>query len=594
MVRHMKKQVVKAAIHPGIGIARVGNSDDFFVGPHVPWRVDGESINYRDSKRALKRQAAEFRIYGYDADGEVIEELTAHNCQITWFAEVANKKASWYQFEAAADKAPVQPANRRNPQVTTLRDKLNICPGVRSISGKDCSGRPEYRFDTGTCMDQPVDLGELRTDSHGRLRFLSGKGVSGTFQGDHTVVDDANNDGWYDDTCDGPVWAEVIIGKTKLLADPAWVVVAPPNYAPELVPIVTMYDQVLEGWDLYFNPNSGYDQAQNSLHFKNREPSFVEDILPIFLRFSDMQWVNSGFAATFGLGSPFDFTNHSFLARLADATSLQAPLRLQILHQFRNPKDTAVNQSGWPQIYGDVDSDETNPLTYFSVTQRQYEDLSKWAQGKFKNDWAGARSRVGNGIDLQPLDRQPSLLDRAALTYCLGGPFHPGCELPWIMRNNNIYRSFGRIRQKSDQTPEVDYGDQLTKDMATSTSGPLGEQAPGDITRWMAVPWQGDTASCDAGYTPDVDPYLPTYWPARVPNHVLTHADYQIFVNKSKPETARLAAFYRRVSWMRHLAQGWVPRMNEMVKRFPAQGIVIRKPGAKGLLGGGDVFVEDR
>ena len=44
----------------------------------------------------------------------------------------------------------------------------------------------------------------------------------------------------------------------------------------------------------------------------------------------------------------------------------------------------------------------------------------------------------------------------------------------------------------------------------------------------MAVPWQTDTASCRSGYYlgygPRYDPYVPTFWPARVPNQVLTRS----------------------------------------------------------------------
>jgi hypothetical protein len=38
----------------------------------------------------------------------------------------------------------------------------------------------------------------------------------------------------------------------------------------------------------------------------------------------------------------------------------------------------------------------------------------------------------------------------------------------------------------------------------------------------MAVPWQTDTASCRSGYDLSYDPYVPAFWPARVPNEVLT------------------------------------------------------------------------
>ena len=60
---------------------------------------------------------------------------------------------------------------------------------------------------------------------------------------DHSrAVTFANNDGWHDDTSDGPVTARVIFKGHELKFDPAWVVVAPPNYAPMQKSVRTMWD----------------------------------------------------------------------------------------------------------------------------------------------------------------------------------------------------------------------------------------------------------------------------------------------------------------------------------------------------------------
>jgi hypothetical protein len=58
---------------------------------------------YRDSVGALKREAARFRIYGYNAAGLVVRELISENADINWSVHVANRKAQWYQFQAALD-----------------------------------------------------------------------------------------------------------------------------------------------------------------------------------------------------------------------------------------------------------------------------------------------------------------------------------------------------------------------------------------------------------------------------------------------------------------------------------------------------------
>src|SRR5688572_10860302 len=70
-------RIVKAAIYPPIGIARVGNSDDeYFLAPEVVDPLPEPPGFYRDGEGALKRQAARFRIYGLNAAGVAVRELT--------------------------------------------------------------------------------------------------------------------------------------------------------------------------------------------------------------------------------------------------------------------------------------------------------------------------------------------------------------------------------------------------------------------------------------------------------------------------------------------------------------------------------------
>ena len=178
-------KVVRAAIHPAIGIARVGNSETgFFIGPEV---TDPEPVKpgfAKDTSGALKRQAARFRVFGYNAAGEAVVELTADNAEIEWTVQVANKKASWYQFQVALDipeASSADPSNLRNASEAD-RSRLAITPKARSIAGAKKSGR-KYWFDDGKFLDTPVYLGELRTDEKGRLIFLGGRGVSASAAG---------------------------------------------------------------------------------------------------------------------------------------------------------------------------------------------------------------------------------------------------------------------------------------------------------------------------------------------------------------------------------------------------------------------------
>jgi len=131
--------IVYAKIHPSIGIARVGNSkkeDGFYIGPQVPNPYPQPPGFYRDATGALKREVAEFRVYGYNAKGEVVRELVMDNTtDIEWTVELANHKAAWYNFEIALDipeAATAKSSTRRNANIKTGRDKLSITPGARS------------------------------------------------------------------------------------------------------------------------------------------------------------------------------------------------------------------------------------------------------------------------------------------------------------------------------------------------------------------------------------------------------------------------------------------------------------------------------
>lgn len=85
-----------------------------------------------------------------------------------------------------------------------------------------------------------MPLGELRTDDRGRLRVYGGQGKSASYDGKPPTTF-ANNDGWYDDTSDGPVCASLRLQGRQIEVAPAWVVVAPPNYGPQQKSVRTMY-----------------------------------------------------------------------------------------------------------------------------------------------------------------------------------------------------------------------------------------------------------------------------------------------------------------------------------------------------------------
>lgn len=590
-------KIVRAAIHPGIGIARIGDAEEaYFIGPEVTTPAPLPPGGYRDDSEALKRQAARFRIYGYNAKGEVVAELTPDEAEIRWTVELANTKGQWYRFITAMDIPETADLSvpRRNPAVIgAAREALAIRPGKRCIGGKDAGGCAEHAFDTGSFTaggktETGIYLGELRTDDAGRLMVLGGRGVSKSTIGAPPF--DANDSGsfnnadtWYDDTSDGPVSASVILDGEALEVTPAWVVVAPPNYAPDVIGWRTMYDLLID----VYTANGWLDEP-----FK---PSFTQDILPQLSRLSNLQWVNKGFAAMFGKGAPMDFKDKAFLARLASLPSGEPDddpweeLRHQIFNAFRPPENKLNEPRIWPWIYGDDFGGplfSKSPRTMLALPSLQAFNLRRWAKGWFVADYDPEADLPRDLQDL-PMALQPEMLDQAALHFCLADAFHPGCELTWPMRHATLFSAPFRIRHADPERPLPDYGANLTSATALGPGGPLYGQRAGDLTRWMGLPWQGDTAYCRSGYDPAYDPYLPTFWPARVPNQVLTAEDYAIVVNENRPREERLAAYQRRASWYRFIddTPGVPPdqlvakRMERMIAIFGAQGIVEARPG---------------
>ena len=87
-------KIATIKIHPAIGIARVGNSpDEFFIGPEKPGVHPRPKGGYRDAQGRIKRQAARFRLFGYDKNGKLVREITAKDATITWTVALANKIA---------------------------------------------------------------------------------------------------------------------------------------------------------------------------------------------------------------------------------------------------------------------------------------------------------------------------------------------------------------------------------------------------------------------------------------------------------------------------------------------------------------------
>jgi len=561
-VRSDLSRVVSVAIHPAIGIARVGNSTDaFFFAPEVPGAVPMGP--YKDEAGAMAKQVARFRLYGYDADGRVVDEITAADARIDWSVILGNAKAAWYGADEPLDLPTAQPMPLRNSTIRN-RDSLAVLSDVVSVSGAGASPRT---LSGGRFLGRKVNLGEILTDSDGRLMVMPGNGRAINSPNAPPLSGFADNDGWTDTTADGPVFARVQLGDRVLTAAPARVVCGSPNYGPGIAAAMTTL----------------YDTAFSALVVSGRRrrprTEYFRDVQPIFDRMTDMQWVNSGYLTTNGWGSLRDWTTPEWRARLADGSQANSKLRQAILAMFRDPFHGTVQPSLEPQEYGDmvaIPPNREEPRQWTALAPEQYAHLRYWAEGDFTLGWR----RDVAGIEDAPVQEQPTMLDRASLDGCLGGAFHPGVEFPWIARVPWIWTDDLRLRSAARRPNLGPYGAELTPAVATSRTGPLRSLGPGDITKWMGVPWQADSSRCRFGYQETVSITLPMFWPARIPNSVLTTKDYEIVVDTSRTLEERRSAFLRRAQWERYIA---TPQSTEllslMVQDWSRLGVVRERPG---------------
>jgi len=566
------KQIKSVAVYPPIGVARVGNAEgpeEFFLASEVLGAPPRPAAGFRDSAGRIKRQAVRFRVYARLASDATVELTASAGAAIEWRVEVANLKAGWYAFNQAMDlpDGMSKPARRRNAD-EPYRERLTIRPAPKTISGRNLRGA-QYAFDDGQFQNRSVRLGELRTDDEGRLMFLGGTGVSAPAFAGMRPLTFANNDGWHDDVCDGPVRARVTVSGRSFEAEPGYVVVAPPNFAPGLFGVVTMNDVVRELFQ-----DAGWLP-------KPMSTSFTRDVWPIFDRLSGLQWINHGFFILHGAGSPLDARSPAVIRRLRDGNAAAGGWRERVLGLFRDPvAGPGIDFLRIPDIYGDAFGEQDkHALARLAVTPTMYAHLSRWARGAFTDDWVGIPPEPR--FEALPPEKQVEQLEQCGLYECLGGPFHPGIELSWPMRARSLWKSAYRLALISEGSAlEQDYGGELTPERCLAGDGPLAAAGPGALTRWLGTPWQTDEASCNsaADYDPSTFLSVPSYWGARVPDQVLSGESWERVVAPENGQLQALKHFVNRSDWLRDVrGRHYYDRILNMVTEWWTLGMLEEK-----------------
>jgi hypothetical protein len=660
------KNIQKPAfrIYPSIGIARMGNGPatkkEVVFSPEVPWKNLFETdIVPHTLEGALKKQAQRFYIYKCDSDGNPTEKISPNDYDIEWFVEVANKKPFWYDFNNSLDLS-VNLENNKNLSKKFFEDR--IAPGISASSrnpnipseGVDERGIPNSRKELVNgpnfgsvslangrmeleglfpfprkgevsniankmkTTSKSVKLGTIEYDNdesnpktNGSLIFYSGDGVSASLNPSDLNTDFADNSNWYDDICDGRVTAKITPkegGETILLDSAqaaAWVASAPPDYAPQINPISSLYDLV-----------TGADPSE----LKTNESSCLSMILPLFFKFYQMQWVNlSDFLAPSFKEAIDKITAKGNFKFLYENKEEGKTTRQAIFSLFRNPRYEYINEGiipskdvtdfnalgipalphKLPYYVGDGVNYPGSPAQWFAIPPFLYDQLEQWSKGNFTTpeDFNAFKPldiiQLGEYYQSNFVNaannpkKAPLLMTRAVLETLYGGGFHPGVELTWPMRHAQMYcensltfesvngvdkydlyglrevRINSASREVQDKIFFNDFGFLMTPEDVRKSMDPANEEnwlwqtTPGDLTKWMGIPWQSDAGSCQAVWTKSQYP-VPAWWAANLPIDVLTNESYEAIKGDAiLPDTKR-NLYASRQPWLQTTDTGYV------------------------------------
>jgi L-Lysine epsilon oxidase N-terminal/L-lysine epsilon oxidase C-terminal domain len=509
-------------IGPAIGIARVGDSPEYYLAPTeaggLPVMADGSPFtagDFRDGERRLRRQAAQFTVFATPEGGRTTAVVPGKDgvAGLEWTVHLANKKAIWYEFatlngeDGYASNHPL-----RNAGITgiTERTDMIIDPGPRTLTGAGQSAQFSRTSDAGGYpMTFPppglepygIDtLGEVHTDSCGRLTVAGGFGRSGSMYSPAGISSYVNNPGWWDDTSDGPVTATVVLDDgTRVRAEPAWVICGPPAYAPQILNLVTLYDTMFDVAVRALGARP--DLYSGSLWNDAYTPDFDSEILPVLMRGHHYPSV----VAIPPKAHEFD------VERLGDPDPRYNALRQYYFGTLRAPdqQNTITSPTtGYtlmPYLAGDdATSSSQKSSKYLTLTDTQYFLLQQWAAGQFRRGSGEGRQLAAREADLDPCDQ----LTRATLENCVGGAFSPGIEMTWICRNPLIYTTPFRLKPKKALPTPLSLGADLAEGLE-----------PGDLIKYMAQPWQADFNVCSSQ---PLDGRVVWWWPAQRPLMVYT------------------------------------------------------------------------
>jgi hypothetical protein len=363
---------------------------------------------------------------------------------------------------------------------------------------------PNQHFAMFDPLGQIKSLGEMTIEkSTGRLIVAGGYGLASAILSDGkppSLKDPIDNDGWFDDTSDGPVTAVIEFDDGSVVeAVHGWIVCTDPAYAPQTRNVVSTWDDIFNTWveQLALIPSlyGGGDYQPDY------QASFAGDVLPIFHGALLQRW-NTNLPQA-------GIAGHELVASIKPADDPKAKIP-NLRNLIRDPNNIDEDDQGvkMPLALGDA------MKSFLALSPTQYFLLNQWHAGKS----VGPAPSLGGG----------EKLDKVVLENCLGGRYSPGIDLTFIVRDVNLYHqdwqgSTGPFRVNRQP---LDYAAATRSDPFLQVGYlPLRTAMvePGDLCKFMSQPWHTDYNSC-AVHTPD--PNAPDNntlywsWPAQRPVNV--------------------------------------------------------------------------
>ncbi len=497
------------------------------------------------------------------------------------------------------DFGQVAPGYKNSPAYSKYEDQKS------SLSNAGLTGLEQMAKEMAKSQSNKVSVqpGTAYTDTSGALVVVGGDGAavtpkslesfaytqtSGDLDYGKLLISLFDNPFWADGTSDGSVAATVTLDKAKVLAKlsvnlsdttveavGAWVVVAPPDYAPGIRNVITMQDTLEEGL------------ATDAMLKSIAADTWLErDIEPLLRAAARVRWVNRATFAGFAWKSTANKSPHGALipSNTKGYSGMPDQTRAFILASLKPPADLPAEVTKlatdtiakWPKLVGALSKLQNMPIItggaganalaadfaagktdkhVVALTRVQYTRLVYWAAGKLP---AGA----------PPPLTKPEAMDRAAMDQILSGLLGPGIEVPHLEgfsagdRDESLFVATSgpdrfRLQAAYDATTgKGNWKKALHKDKDYDWKNGL---EPGYLTMNLALPWQIDYEACGD-----------FAWPAQRPAQVVPSNEA---ISGGKPKAAIAAQDFKE--WDRGIGQSW-----RMIQRWRLLGFVVPQEGA--------------